>query len=205
MNLLRKLLWLAIVHTSRQFEAVGFDVRVAGSVSDAHLVLARLREALSLIERYDRPTLEAARARLRWILLTDSRDGEYIASIRTCRLNRGYVELASTLSLAMMIVHEACHARIDQGGLRYLRENRGKIERECVEAEVAFAQRVPNSEDAVVKARASLSSEWWDIEKHAASTISSLQERGVPAWFARWLVNRNLKAAGRVPKSPPRL
>jgi len=118
------------------------------------------------------------------LLFADVSGGRYLAGLRTCLIGVGYARRVGSLDLALMIVHEATHARLSRAGFRYLGECRERIERICVAAEIAFAQRVPGSEAAVEKARALLESEWWNPQNSAEDTIAELRKRGVPAWVA---------------------
>jgi hypothetical protein len=80
----------------------------------------------------------------------------YLAGLQTCLLGVTYVRRVAPLELAMMMVHEATHARLSQHGLAYVGECRQRIERLCVAAEIAFAENVPESDALVEKARALL-------------------------------------------------
>lgn len=173
---------------------------MAGSSAEGEQASRAIADALRLVQNYEPLVLSEARRDIRLILVTAAPGGEYLEHVRMCRLSLGYTSRASALKLAMMFVHEACHAKIAQEGVRYTADNRENIERRCVDAEIAFAQRVPNSAEAIAGARASLLSEWWDVGKHSDSMIATLRQRGVPRWIASWLVKRNVSSRMKSPQ-----
>ena len=89
----------------------------------------------------------------------------------------------STAQIAMRIVHEATHARIDQNGLRYTASRRGRIEARCVSEEIAFAQRLPNSDSLVAHARQKLSTPWWTESDLHERRLEQLRAYGWPRWL----------------------
>ena|SRR5437867_156669 len=179
---LSELPWLLLVWSARRYVVVGCEVRVADSSEAAGDVFTKVGAALHLIAKYS-PRLSARlRGDLKRFLFADVSGGRYLVGLRTCLIGVGYARRVAPLELAMMMVHEATHARLSRSGFRYAGECRERIERICVAAEIAFAQRVPGSEAAVEKARALLDTEWWDPEKSAEDTIAELRKRGVPAW-----------------------
>jgi hypothetical protein len=193
LRLIERLAWKLLLALSRRHEMHGFDVRIAGGVSDTVLLLNRLGDAFALIEQYDEDRMVEIRRVFRCILITDRAGGEFIEAVGACRLGRRYVTEAETLSLAMMIVHECKHAQLAEDGRRYTPDARGAIERECVDAEIEFAQRVPDSAEAIERARRLVASEWWNHDKHGRSMVDELNSRGVPRWLAEWSVKRAAK------------
>lgn len=193
LRLIERLTWQLLLTSSRRHEVHGLEVRVAGGASDTVLILNRLGHGFALIEQYDAARMAEIRRVFRCILITDRPGGEFIGAVGVCRLGRRYVTEAETLSLAMMIVHECKHAQLAEEGRRYTPAARGAIERECVEAEIEFAQRVPSSAEAIERARRLVASEWWDHDKHRRSMVDELSSRGVPRWLAQWSVKRAAK------------
>ncbi len=92
-----------------------------------------------------------------------------------------------TLDLAMMIVHEATHARLWRIGCRYDEPNRERVERICVDAEIAFAAKVPGSEEAVARSRQLLETQWWTHAEHVNRSRRELRALGCPEWLIRLL------------------
>jgi hypothetical protein len=195
MSFLSDLPWLLLVWLSKRCRIDGLEVCVAASAAEANAIFIRVRDAFALLGRYDPELKEQVKRDVRRLLFTDTRGGHYFAGIDTCRIGIDFAKRASDLSLAMMIVHEATHARLERSGLRYIGRERERIERLCIDAEVAFAERVPGSQEAIEKARALLATKWWKADQHAEDTMAELIERGVPRWLARRIVERGLKQA----------
>lgn len=193
LRLIERLIWKLLLTSSQRHKVHELEVRVAGGSGDTVLLLNRLGHAFALIVQYDETRMAEIRRVFRCILITDRSGGEFIEAVGVCRLGRRYVTEAETLSLAMMIVHECKHAQLAEDGRRYTPAARGAIERECVDAEVEFAQRVPGSAEAIERARRLVASEWWNHDKHERSMVDELNSRGVPRWLAEWSVKRAAK------------
>lgn len=118
---------------------------------------ANLRTAVALLDKYDPcrfrricrdlkngiivfPTGSAARA-------------EYHRDIDMCFLRADYVLSGHPGFIAMLIVHEATHARMRRLS-HATPERRWRMERICIGAEIAFAMRVPGVEKTVDMLRA---------------------------------------------------
>jgi hypothetical protein len=178
------------------------EIRVTGEEGNSTTLLRSLDSAFAMIENYDSDQMEELKRHFKFILITDRSGGEFIGAVDTCRLGRTYVLNAEPLSLCMMLVHECRHAQLAEMGQKYETPLRAAIERECVEAEIRFAKRVPGSAEAIKKARRLLESEWWDLERHGKPMVDELRARGVPKWLAEWSVTRAAKGKrGRKPRA----
>lgn len=187
--------WLLLIALSKRRKLHGHEVCVAGSAMEADEVFASVDAALHLIKRYDPALNEQIRSDVQRLLLTEASGGHYLESIRTCRIGIGYAKRRSPLELAMMIIHEATHARLAKAGLRYRGRQREQIERQCVDAEIGFAKRVPGSEEVITRTRRLLESRWWEAQPSSEDTIAELRMRGVPLWLAKALAKRAAKLA----------
>ncbi len=190
MQLIAELAWRLMIRTSNRHVLRGVEIRVAGTSADASLTIEHLDAAFALIDRYAPEHMTALGHLFQCILVTDSSGGECLASVRACRLGRRYIKEASPLSVAMMIIHELRHAQLDQAGWVYRGNARAVMEKDCVQAEIDFAMRVPDSDEAIERARRLLASEWWDLRRHGPAMVEELRRRGVPRWIAKWLVKR---------------
>lgn len=137
----------------------GFQVVVENSRPDIATpdVLARLDEALALIERYQPWRLNHLRRDLRyfWVVRYPCR-GAYLPDQRACMteltfLNRRDISAAP---VASSIVHEGMHARVDQMGVRREERDRAREERLCRRAELEFGESLPPALGAPVVERA---------------------------------------------------
>lgn len=184
---LRDLPWLLILRFSPSRVICGIDVRVFESEDDAAAIFAKASNAIDLIAEYDAKSLLRLQRHLKHILFTLASGGQYLPRIEICRISTAYALRTSTLELSMMIVHESTHARLWRIGCRYSENEREYIERKCVEAEIAFASRVPGSNDAIEQAKTLLATQWWTHEAIAQSTSEVLRKLGCPRWVIRLL------------------
>lgn len=179
--------WILLIWLSQRGEIDGLEVRVSASPVEAREVFAGIAAACKLIARYDARLYGRMRRSVRRILVTEASGGHYLPRLETCRIGLGATRRSSAIELAMLLVHEATHARLWKAGCRYAEKDRARIERMCVDAEVAFAQRVPGSEAAVATARALLDTAWWRAEATSRRSIEELRRLGCPEWVLRRL------------------
>jgi len=200
---LSELPWRLVMWLAHRRVVEGFDVRVVESRDvDRVEVFSRVGEALRLIFAYGPRFFGRMRRDVKSFLFSDRSGGSYLAGLETCCIGIDYVLRVAPLELAMMIVHEATHARLARAGFRYSEECRERIERICVEAEVIFAQRVPDSDAAVSRARKLLETRWWTSENSMDAALGELASRGVPTWIIRIL--RRISLRKRVRRSDSR-
>ena len=161
---------------------------VSHSADDGDDVFAKVAEALGLLARYAPRISARMRRDVKQFLFAGVSGGRYLVGLRTMMIGVDYARRAPPLDLAMMFVHEATHARLARAGFRYLEPCRERIERICIAAEIAFAERVPGSERAINSARALGESEWWTSERSTQDGIAELRRRGLPAWITKILL-----------------
>jgi hypothetical protein len=127
-------------HTARGFELR--DYRRAASSADA---FAKLSEALEMIAQADPRRFSRMAKDIRLIVVTplSRANAAYVPRSRTCYLNASVVEKHSTANVAILLVHEATHARIESFGVRQWPDLRRRFERLCVRQELTFAERLP--------------------------------------------------------------
>lgn len=175
----------------------GFSVSVASNREDAEEIFRRVAMALDLIDRYSDGGLDTIRSRLTRLLFTETAGGDYHHKIRTCRISIPYARRVAPVELAMMIVHEAMHAQLEDEGRKYYGDEREKIERECVAEEVAFAKRIPGTEQVVARTEALIDHKWWTDKEYERAMLTELRARRVPLWIARRLVRYASRKAKR--------
>jgi hypothetical protein len=101
-------------------------------------------------------------------------------------------ETSTTSTIACAIVHESVHARFAHAGLFYNQRVAARMERRCVEEEIAFVARSPVvSQDALAKwaalRRADLERRWWTRRGRLESYATFLEKEGAPVWISRLL------------------
>jgi hypothetical protein len=119
----------------------------------------KVSEALRLIaihdpRRFAKLTRDVRRI---WVGATYNR-GEWLSKLRMCVLRFEYVVSPDTspARLALILVHEATHARLDRLGCTYAEKDRAEVERICVRAEIALAERLPDGAPLAENARGRL-------------------------------------------------
>lgn len=104
---------------------------------------------------------------------------------------------SASANLAMVIVHEATHARIDNRGIAYYVEDRERIEAACVRQEALFARALPGGEalaDAEVKM---LENPWWSDQSMEEGKLRLARAEEMPGWFIRHLERMARRRAAR--------
>jgi hypothetical protein len=120
-------------------------------------VLARLDEALALIERHQPWRLAHLRRDLRYIVVARfACRGAYFPGERACLTELTFLARRdiSAAPVASSIIHEGMHARVDRMGVRPETKDAAREERLCRRAELEFGLALPESLGAPVVERA---------------------------------------------------
>lgn len=184
---LRDLPWLFMIRWSEIRQIEGMEVRVFEDRVVASDLFDKVGAALRLIMTSDPPRYARIRRDLKRVLLTLASGGQYLPRLETCRIGIDFVRRSSPLEVAMMIAHEATHARLWRIGYRYEPADRERIERICVRAETMLASRIPGSALAIARTEQLLESRWWTREEHNSRSLAELRALGCPRWFIRIL------------------
>lgn len=124
---------------------------------------AKLERAISLIEKYDSRWLEHLKRKVKRIVIVPAGTPHFRPVVRSCNIPVHYLLDVSYEELAVVLVHEATHARLYMRGIRWNAENIERIERICVGREVAFALKLPDvGRELAESARAGLRTRWWE-------------------------------------------
>ena len=113
-----------------------------------------LKEAVWIINRFDPVRLQRIQRDLsNGIVVVPSTSGaHYLPDIGVCILNSRRLLEGSHLSTALAIVHEAAHARL-RCVPNPTPEQRARIERICIGAQIAFVSRLPENQRALENLR----------------------------------------------------
>jgi hypothetical protein len=145
-------------HSVRGFKVVVENTRADIGTND---VLARLDEALALIEKYQPWRLAHLRRDFRefWIVRYPCR-GAYYPVERACVTELTFLARRdiSAATVASSIVHEGMHARVAQMGVSPENRDIAREERLCRRAELEFGESLPPElgQPILERARASL-------------------------------------------------
>jgi hypothetical protein len=156
------------------------------SVSDrTPLFFERVTEALELIAAVHPRRLARVQTYLKRIVLVAGGGEYFYRSMRAYVMDVPNLSVRSGLQVAMAIVHEATHARLNRMGIRYPSVWRGRIEAICVAAERDFAERVPGSGELVAQTLRKLSDPWWTDEALHERHVDLLRSYGWPPVLLR--------------------
>jgi hypothetical protein len=144
-------------------------------------------EVIELIHRHDPARVRRMARDVRYVAVTRTvgTGGEYRERSRSILLNESAVARQPREAVAMTVVHEATQARLCRMGVGRF-PDLGRIERTCVEAEIAFARKLPDPERLIDAAGRKLASRYWEQPRHEAFE-KYLEGLGYPRW-ARWLM-----------------
>lgn len=151
------------------WEVRGFRVVVENGRPDiaTDTVLARLDEALGLIDRYQPWRLRHLRRDLaQFRVVRFPCRGAYIPEERSCVTELTFLARTDITAapVASSIVHEGIHARVHRMGVRAEGRDRAREERLCRRAELEFGRALPPALGAPVVERAMQSLALADVE-----------------------------------------
>lgn len=164
------------IQLSPRLGASGLHLADVGCRSGGSPAFAPVLVALERIRTASPRQFARVQRSFRWVVIVPGGNGggQYLHCLRACLLDREYIATALPESLAATIVHESAHARIAAWGIPYARDLRGRVERICVDAEIAFLRRVPGTASLVAQAEHDLASEWWDSRSSRARRTKRL-------------------------------
>jgi hypothetical protein len=144
-RILERLLRLRMLPTESQ-ELLGIRVYfVDRRFMDPPAAFARVANALVLIRQTDPERFRRLKRYIRQIvLLRRSRTaGAFYPGTSMCSLETSFVRDYSSAQVALLLVHEATHARMCASGVSASPNLRHRIELRCISEEIAFGRRLP--------------------------------------------------------------
>ena len=183
----------AILRMSRHRRVLGIELSAYMLRDHYRLVFfGRVQRALELMARYEPRRLARIQRDVRTICGMSGGPNEYHRVGRSIMLSMPTVLASQPAELAMVIVHEATHGRIDNCGIMYFAENRGRIETACVRQETVFARCLPGGDALADASIAKLADPWWSDQDLAEWQSLKLKAEDVPPWLAR-IIERSLR------------
>ncbi|HEY2848692.1 MAG TPA: hypothetical protein VGI97_02355 [Gemmatimonadaceae bacterium] len=170
------------------FENVeGFQV-IDFAPPDGGTRISKVRAAVRAIDEYQLYRGAQARRYLRRLLISHTGgSGEYWLGMGVCVLDANYLESVDSTAIAMLLVHEATHGRLDMWGVRRRSINIARAEALCSCAEIGLASRMPGGEGHVQRVLRSLQTRWWEPDANLARQSRRLQQMGAPPWVSSML------------------
>ncbi len=155
------------------------------------LFFAKVTLALGLIDKYDRRRLSRMRQDLSAIWLLRAGEAYFEVSTRRCVLSWQNVVAGDARSIAMMLVHEAAHARIcGRGVAKMPRATAARHEAAAVRQQMAFATLLPDNESLLKYYSTVLQTPWWTLEQKRERELARLRAYDMPEWIMRRTMRR---------------
>jgi hypothetical protein len=142
--------------------------------------------ALEIIARHQPKRLDRIRRDLRYILIFKQPGATYWDDLRACALTTQSFTYKDAEDIALTIVHEATHARINSRGIPYDLAHRARVERLCVNEEVSLARYLTDGSERASLRISRLETPWWTPEQLRDRRIRTL-EMNAPPWLVRLL------------------
>lgn len=181
----RRLLRSAALVASTKTEICGLEVLNADRSEDSERLFEQLRKALELIQDVDGRVLAQVRRDLRRIVIVGYRGSSYWPELGACALSRSTLESQRPEWVASVVVHEACHGRLQRLGITYRPALRPRIERICAGAQDRFLEKLPGTEALREHLAAQMEQGHGATNESLARRAAQLESLGVPKWLAR--------------------
>jgi hypothetical protein len=149
-----------------------------------------VESAIEVIRQHDPARLRRLLQDVRYVVVTHTAGsaGEYREDVRAILLDASNVGKQTPEAVAMVIVHEATHARLWRMGVGRFHD-RGRIETACVRAEIDFARKIAGTERLIWGAEAKLATRYWEGPR-PQDAERYLKRLGFPRWARRILGTR---------------
>jgi hypothetical protein len=180
--------------TQHEEEVCGLRVHY-GRVDETRRRDAALKvtHALQLLQRFEpRRVVRLRRYRVALLLVTGQGTSSYSEPANVIVLDVTQLSSLTPAGAACVIVHEGTHARFAHAGIPYSQRIASRVERRCVEEEIAFVDLLPHTSEAeheawVARKRERLARPWWTRNVRLGALAASLQQEGAPAWLVRFI------------------
>jgi hypothetical protein len=171
------------------------DIKVAMLLPDKKgpAVFSKIDQALNLISEFDPRRFLQIRRDVKKIWVSAAQPGiaKWMDELQMCVLDRDYFcrDNVSASRMALSIVHEATHARLNKLKVKYTEDIRDRVERICIKSEIAFAKRLPDGQKLVEMAESKLKrpKSFYTNAQFQQRNLDALAELRKKTWLARIL------------------
>lgn len=167
-----------------------------GVLLDSEIVFEKVEKALRLVESYDAKRFAQVQRYIKIIFVfgDPTAHGYWHQELQMCELQDEFVrnQNSSIEQIASAIVHEMTHARLMRVGFGYEEPKRLRIEHICMDAERAFARRLPNGEilvKEIQETRAYYKEAHFSDAGRREADLEGLRTLGVPKWIV-WMLGK---------------
>lgn len=151
----------------------------------------KIRNALTVLEQASALRFHQLQSRGVRLYLTTGTGSAYWPSLRACLIRVSTIQSLAVQEIALIIAHEATHARIDAQGVRVSVRNRERAERLCTRIEEEVAMEMPNASEQLARIARQRDLEWWTEEQRLTRGLDELRKLGCPEWLVgslQWLL-----------------
>ena len=153
----------------------------------------KVTQALQLVQRFEpRRVARLQKDRVALLLATGQGTSSYSESANMIVLDVTQLSSLTAAGAACVMVHESTHARFAHAAIPYSKKIAARVERRCVEEEIAFVNLFPRTSEAEYEAwaagkRERLARPWWTRGERLRAAAASLEREGAPAWLVRFV------------------
>ena len=175
----------------------GLDARIDAETKQQRQDIAdKVDAALALIAKYAPVRFDCLRRDMKRLFIGPTAyRAVWISELAMCLVRREYAQDQATAParLALTLVHEGTHARLDRAGFGDGESVRARIEAACVQAEIIFASRLPAADELTAAAilRRNRDSDFFSDASERARIFAQLDQLGWEGKLAKWL-NRHI-------------
>lgn len=198
---IQRLAWIAMRRSGAAVELEGAQVLDLGKAPPGPAINS-LADGLSVLQNYAKLFHSRVHQACDRYVLFDEASPEYWPLADAIIFGKSELADSNNGEVALALVHEATHARLERLGLSAKRFGLDRIEQACVRRERCAAAMLPNSSQWVAFVDAKASTCWWSADKtarHLERQLAGSNPNRVRAWIAhvvsQW-ATRNHPAGG---------
>jgi hypothetical protein len=193
----RVLIWTA---PSRNVSGIPVTI-TSRSPQRLESLFRKVADGLDVLRQYHPRGYRTVRRQVRRVLVgfLPNAKATWWGPPRACMLSMEYFsnDSATPTDVALSLLHEATHGRLEGLGFRYTPEKRLRLETICTRAEMDLAERLPDRNTRLPALDESLHhlASLYSSENLQAGRVGGLRELGAPSWVVRAVEWLNRSAA----------
>lgn len=199
LGLLRAVFWVW-TRVTPSVQVNGLRVYSTSAAKLDSELFGRLRDALALVREKDPSLYNRIRQYIRIVVFAPTGGtAEYWYHMKTCVLDSTYVLHRTTDWIALALVHESTHARLERFGISSQRFGAARMERICSNAEIQFASLLQDPEHLIGAIDDSFKRVWWTNTQRDIRNARRFEALGWPSWvfeLNRYLSNVTKSESG---------
>lgn len=182
-----------LLHGSRKARAQTFSIHVPNYLDEPNDLIERVAAALRLINETELRRYQRIARDLTTFIVRDIGVSCYSFATNVCTLDQRLVRTKSAGSVALVIIHEAAHARLYHAGIVTWRRIQSRVERACIGEEIAFARKLGTAgwevADEMIAALERTPTDSHAIEQAVfRARARAMEESSLPRWVVRaWI------------------